>query len=141
MAAYTVTAANVLPTKGASTIVTLICGAAAITQGQAVSKKISDGTAILANAATSAETAACIGFACNSASPGQPISIDTSDQTYTHGLATPVVGTPVFLSGTTSGAVGPASDLASTWFPVCMGYTISSTQMSLNPSTGATAHA
>ena len=143
MADFTVTASAVIPTKGASTTVTKICGASAITQGKTVAINASDGTAILYIATTSPATSngVCIGVSVSSASPGQPLVIDTADQTFTHGLATPTIGTPIFAAGDNAGAMCPAADLVATWFPTLMGYSISSTQMTLNPTNGPTAHA
>jgi hypothetical protein len=120
MADYTVTAASVLASASAQTVVGK--AGATITAGQSVYKDSSDGewkladcdTASAANIATQGNN----GIALNGAADGQPITVALSDPDFTPGF-TMTVGTTVVISGT-AGGLAPDSDLAQDDYHVLM---------------------
>lgn len=116
MADISITAASVSKASGAQN--TGVAGGT-ITAGQSVYLDPSSNTIKLADAITSATTAACVGIALNGASTGQPLTYQTSGNINIG--ATLTIGAVYILSGANAGGVAPVADLTSTWFPVVLG--------------------
>lgn len=124
MAAYTLTPANSEP---GNTTVKFLYG----TFGEAVSagqpccysptyRDDRGGYRIMLADANNANRIPCIGIAACTGTDGTPAQVITYDEFYTHGL-TGVTAGDVIIVGATAGALHPASDLASGWYPmVCI---------------------
>lgn len=131
MANYTLTAANVFASTGA-TYDTVTAGET-ITAGQPVYydsgalDAANRPKAKLGDANASAATATIRGIAGNSASNNQPLRVITSDPAFTHGLTTVAAGDIIIVSAT-AGALAPAADLASGWYPTVAIVATSATQ-------------
>lgn len=113
MADLSITAANVL--KGANAIFQAGVSGATITAGQPVYLDSATGTYKLADANLSAAAATVVAISLNGASSGQPVSVLQEDDDFTPG-ATLVTGT-VYVLSATAGAICPAADLATGWYP------------------------
>lgn len=137
MAVITITAASVLPSTQAILNRQYNFGTG-VTQGQAVYLDVNN-LWQLANALTSATTAAVRGVAVNAGSSGQPATVCTSDPAFTVG-GTLTVGVPVIV-GSAGGALNPVTDVATGWFTAVVGMPISTTQLALAPIVGGQAHA
>lgn len=136
-AAYTLTAANVVPTANSSRFFGI--AGETITAGQPVYKSATDGKLYLVDA-NDATKIAIVGLAINSAAAGQTLGYTDNDATFTHGLATTAAG-DVIVCGSTAGALNPSADIASTWYPIVVGVAISATQMVLRIIQGTAAKA
>ncbi len=124
MADIAITAANVVKGAGA-TVVEGIAGAT-ITAGQVIYSDTANGGVMkLANAITSALTAAASGIALHGALTGQPIAYLSAGPLTCGG--TLVAGKPYYVSGTASGNLCPVADLTTTWIPCSLGYASSTT--------------
>ena len=137
MAAYSITAANVLASSQAIKDTSHNYGTT-VTQGQPVYLDV-NGLYQLSNTLTSATTAQCSGIALNAGSPNQPANVCLSDVAFTPGF-TLASGVPV-VCGSTAGALNPVSDLATGWFTTVVMVPISTTQAILKPVAGGAAHA
>lgn len=121
MANYTLTSSSVVPSTSA--LMRETTAGATIGAGQPIYLDSADldaqnrGKAKLADANASATTAAVVGLAANSASAGQPIRYIEEDSDYTHGLTSATAGDVVVLSAT-AGALCPAADIATGYYPV-----------------------
>lgn len=136
MADLTITAANVAKGANASPVSSFLAGAT-ITAGQAVYLDTTTNTIKLADADTLAASNA-FGVALNSASSGQPISIQRSGN-ITIG-ATVITGTAYYVS-TTAGGICLESDLSTGDFPTFLGFATSTTVIALDPRTCGVAKA
>jgi hypothetical protein len=114
MADLSVTAASVVPGARARTI-TGTAGAT-ITAGQLLYYDSSAGTYKLADANSSATTAAVVGIAANGAATGQPVNIITEDDDLTVG-ATLAMTAPVYCASPTAGGIAPVADLTTGDYP------------------------
>lgn len=128
MADLTITAASVAAGTNASKASSYLAGAD-ITAGQAVYLDTSTSTMKLADADTLAASAA-FGVALNSASTGQPITVQKQGN-ITIG-ATVVTGKAYYVS-TTAGAICLESDLSTGDFPHFLGFATSTTVIALDP--------
>mgnify|MGYP000926634326 FL=1 len=128
MADLTITAASVAAGTNASKVSSYLAGAD-ITAGQAVYLDTSTSTMKLADADTLAASAA-FGVALNSASTGQPITVQKQGN-ITIG-ATVVTGKAYYVS-TTAGAICLESDLSTGDFPHFLGFATSTTVIALDP--------
>ena len=128
MADLTITAASVAAGTNASKVSSYLAGAD-ITAGQAVYLDTSTSTMKLADAETLAASGA-FGVALNSASTGQPITVQKQGN-ITIG-ATVVTGKAYYVS-TTAGAICLESDLSTGDFPHFLGFATSTTVIALDP--------
>ena len=128
MADLTITAASVAAGTNASKVSSYLAGAD-ITAGQAVYLDTSTSTMKLADADTLAASAA-FGVALNSASTGQPITVQKQGN-ITIG-ATVVTGKAYYVS-TTAGAICLESDWSTGDFPHFLGLATSTTVIALDP--------
>ncbi len=117
MSDYAITAANVVHDANAQ-FDEQIAGVA-ITAGQVTYIDPATGTAKLANAVTSATTAAASGIALHAAAAGQPIRRQISGDINLGTTLT--VGVPVVVSGANSGGAAPVGDVASGWYTMILG--------------------
>lgn len=104
----------------------------AVTTGQLVYESSSDGRYYLAdaNVATKYKVAGVAGHAATAA--GQPLSIIYFDPALTIG-ATLSTTAPVYVASATAGGIAPSADIASGWYPVVVGVSISTTKIYFNP--------
>ncbi len=129
MADYSITAANVLQSSGA-TIVTGIAGAT-ITQGQVLYKDTADSNKLkLADANGSATIRLVAGIAVSAASPGQPVSYITKDPQFTPGYTIGAGEVPM-LASDTPGASAPDSDATTGDFVTVLGIGIGSDKINV----------
>lgn len=128
MADLTITAASVAAGTNASKVSSYLAGAS-ITAGDSVYLDASDNTIKLADADALASSAA-FGIALNSASAGQPITVQRSGN-ITIG-ATVVTGKAYYVS-TTAGKICLESDLSTGDFPHFLGFATSTTVIALDP--------
>lgn len=126
MADITVTAANVAAGSGAR--YRTVTAGATITAGQSVYRDPTTNTYKLADADASQTTARVVGVALDSASSGQPLTIQIGGK-YTAG-GTVVVGT-VYVQSGTAGGICPAADLASGDYATVIGVGVTSTLIKL----------
>ena len=140
MADVSVTAANVLASSRANKQVFVAGGT--ITAGQTVYMDATTNTVKLANANSTAATAACIGVALHAALAGQPLVVCLSDPVFTPGFTLSLAsatGGIYLVSGNTAGGVCAKADFASGWTPVPLILALSTTTGILSPMTGAAA--
>lgn len=125
-----ITAANFLPSADAL-YANGICGEA-VTTAQLVYESSADGRYYLAdgNVSTKYKVAGIAGHATTAA--GQPLSIIYFDPALTVG-ATLSTTAPVYVLSATAGGIAPSADIASGWYPVVIGVSISTTKMYFNP--------
>jgi len=126
MVDVTVTATEVLDASDT----TVIAGhfGEAVTAGQTVYLKASDGLYWLADADASADTAAAKGIAMNGGAAGQPCEVGIGG-TVDPGF-TVTVGTIYVLSGT-AGGIAPVADLASGDYVTIVGVGITASSLKL----------
>jgi len=117
MAALTITAASFVP--GVNAKIKQGIAGETVTQGQTAYLKTSDNRLYKASATTSAETALIVGLFANGASAGQPVDYVYEDDDLAVG-ATLVMTTPVYVAGTTAGAINPTADISTTWYPTVL---------------------
>jgi hypothetical protein len=133
MAAYSVTAANVLASASAK-VADGVAGAT-ITAGQPVYIDSGNGGVLKlsdANAAAPANTVD--GISLNAASSGQPIRYCRQDPSFTPGFT--IAAGAVVVVGEAAGALAPVGDLAAGWYPLVIGVGIGSNKIILNCITG-----
>ena len=121
MADVSVTAANVLASSRATKQV--YTAGATITAGQSVYFDSATNTVKLANANSTAATAAVIGVALHAALANQPVVICLADPAFTPGFTLSLAsatGGIYLLSGTNAGGICAKADFASGWTPVPM---------------------
>lgn len=123
MADVTFTAASVI--KGANAITAQGVAGETITAGLAVYLKASDNRYWIAHCETSVATAAAVGYALNSASAGQQITIQTDGDMTCDNLTLAVAGAVYILSA--SGKIAPHGDLAADDYITIMGVALSAT--------------
>lgn len=117
MADQSITAANVAASANAVKA-TAIAGEA-LTAGQVVYKRASDGKVLLADTdSVIAEVRQVYGIALNGAGANQPVQVVTEDPSFTPGF-TVTVGSTYVLSGT-AGAIAAHADLTSGDFPTIL---------------------
>lgn len=109
MADLSITAANVVPSTGASKLTAKVGAGTTITAGQLVYQETSGNTLLLANALTSADTAKVAGIAISGGSTGQYIVYVESDPALAFGSIL-TIGSVYMLSGSNSGGIISASD-------------------------------
>lgn len=127
MADLSITAASVV--RGSNALVENGIAGATITQGKTVYKEAASGQYKLADSdSATAEANAVYGIALNSASSGQPLTVQTGGD-ITIG-ATLTVGADYFLSET-AGGIQPGADVATAEKMVALGYAISATVLRL----------
>lgn len=104
----------------------------AVTTGQLVYESSADGRYYLAdaNVSTKYKVAGVAGHAATAA--GQPLSIIYFDPALQIG-ATLSTTAPVYVASATAGGIAPSADIASGWYPVVVGVSISTTKMYFNP--------
>jgi hypothetical protein len=133
-----ITAANVVPCAG-NNVNNQFTASVAITQGETVYLVAgSPSQWALAKSSGTATLAQCQGVALNSASAGQPLTVQTSGP-ITIG-ATVVVGGLYILSAT-AGLICPFADIATTNFVTLLGVASSATVIQLAPNPTGVAHA
>lgn len=125
-----ITASSFLPSSEAL-YANGLCGEA-VTTGQLVYESTADGRYYLAdaNVSTKWKVAGIAGHATTAA--GQPLSIIYFDPALTVG-ATLSTTAPVYVLSATAGGIAPSADIASGWYPVVVGVSISTTKMYFNP--------
>ncbi len=121
MAAYTITAAEVLPRTNTQT--KLVIAGEAVTAGQSVYEKPADGRYWLCQADGNADECKFKGIALGAAAAGQPfvLAYDGEVQLDSTTLTNAAVGDLVVL-GPTAGALHPSGDLSSTNRVTLCGY-------------------
>ncbi len=135
MADLVITPANVLSQPGANA--SEGTAGVAITAGQMLYKNASDGKMYLADANLSLAAATALGIALHAAAIGQPIRYQIAGDIALGAILT--VGAIYVLSATdASGAIAPAADLASGWFPMVVGIAWSTSVMTLVMATQGT---
>ncbi len=122
MADIAITAANVVKGSGAST--SSGTAGASITAGQTLYLDSATNTLKLADANSTAATAACVGIALHAASSNQPIQYLTQGPITIGGTLTAGV---FYIASATAGGVAPASDATTGWIPCQLGYASSTT--------------
>jgi hypothetical protein len=133
MAAYSITAANVL--AGASAQVGEGIAGTTITAGQPVYIDTADSNKIKISSSTGvAPVCTTVGLAQHGASAGQPIQYARKDNDFTPGFT--VAAGDVVIVGVT-GALHPVADMVSTWKPLVVGVGIGSNKIILNAIPGA----
>lgn len=115
MADLTITAANVDPVDG-YTSVTVIAGAA-ITAGQVCYLDTSN-LAQLSDANASAVTAAVKGIALNNAAANQPVTLMTAGDL---DVGASLTVSETYILSATAGGIAPIADLASGWYVIHLG--------------------
>ena len=128
MAVLTITAASVAPSSSTESRTKSGIAGVAITQGQSIYLDSTTSTLLLADADVLVSAAAS-GIALNAASPGQPVTYQSSGP-MTIG-ATVVVGTAYYVA-TTAGGICLESDLASGDFATFLGFATSTTVLDLD---------
>ena len=117
MAAFSVTAANVLHSSSA-TIFTGTAGAT-ITQGQPLYLDTTSNTYKLANALNANSASNCAGIAMVGASNGQDMVICSRDPNFAPGFA--IAAGNFVLVGNVAGALQPVEDRATGWYVTSLG--------------------
>lgn len=138
MAAISITAANVIASANAQRIRGYNAGAT-ITAGQAVYLD-SSSTWQLTDADLSATAADCVGIAENGASAGQPLSVVTSDPSFTLG-GTVAAGDTIYTSPTAGGVTKTQADLVTGVYTTILGVAISATKVNLQIIKSSVTHA
>ena len=136
MADLSITAASVVP--GSRARILPGTAGATITAGQTVYLDSTTNTYKLADANSSAATAAVVGIAMNGASAGQPISVNVEDDDLTVG-ATLSMSAPVYVQSATAGGIAPSADIAAGWYPSVLFIAKSTTKAILKPFRGSAA--
>lgn len=132
MAAYSITAANVL-TSATATFGDGIAGAT-ITAGQPVYVDTADANKIKITSATGVGAVrTTVGLATHGASAGQPLKYVRKDNDFAPGF-TMAIGDVIIVGP--AGALHPVADLAATWFPLVVGVAISTTKAIINATPG-----
>lgn len=127
---YTVTAASVLSSIGASSK-TGVAGAT-ITAGQYLYvDTANDNVLKLADANGNALQRVVAGVALHGSASGQPIKYTSVDPDFTPGFTTAATGDIVILASDNAGAAAPASDATSGDYVTVVGVMSSSTKMNL----------
>lgn len=134
MADVVITAANVLPSSGAT--LQRVTFGEAITQGQPVFKKAADGLYYLADANDATKLPAQ-GIACTAGAAGQPGVICTDDPLFTPGFT--IAAGDVCIVSANSGAVAPIADYASTDVFTTLLYGVGNNQAKLQITTSGVA--
>jgi hypothetical protein len=122
LADLTITAANVAKGTGASTA-SGIAGVT-ITAGQSVYLDSATSTIKLADADSSATTAATVGIALHGSLAGQPITYQVSGQITVGGTMT---AGKLYVVSATAGGIAPSADLTTGWRTSLLGIAISTT--------------
>lgn len=117
MAAFSITAANVLHSSSA----TVFTGTAGdtITQGQPLYLNTTTNTYKLANALNAGSASNCAGIAMVAASNGQDMVICSRDPNFAPGYA--IVAGNIALVGNVAGAVQPYEDRTTGWYVTSLG--------------------
>lgn len=117
MSAISITAANVAVVSGAT--ITRGTAGATFTAGQTAYLDSATNTFKLCDADASSAAATCVGIALNGASSGQPLALCTAGDLTIGGSAL-TIGI-VYGTGSTAGAINPASDQTTNWYPCVLG--------------------
>jgi len=126
-----ITASSFLPSANAK-YANGLCGAA-ISAGALVYQSTADSRYYAADANASAATAKVAGIAGHATTAaGQPIAVIYEDPELTVG-ATLSTTAPVYVLSATAGGIAPSADIASGWYPVIVGVSISTTKMYFKP--------
>ena len=137
MADLSITAANVLPSTSAITVTGVLHSGVTVTQGQAL-YQYADGTIGLADSNGASPANTFYGIALSAGSPGQKITIATSDTGgFTFG-ASVSAGDPIYLSNTPGALTKTYSDIASGSTVIVIGGALTSTTINLTPVTYGT---
>jgi len=127
MADVSFTAASVI--KGANAITLEGTSGETVTAGLFVYLKAADSRYWIADTATSAATAACVGIALNAASAGQAITIQTAGDVTVDNLSLAAADCNYILSA--AGKCAPAADLAADDYVTNIGAALSTTSLRL----------
>lgn len=136
MADATITAANVVPSASA-TLVKVTFGEA-VTQGQPVYKKASDGLYYKADGNDSTKIPVA-GIACSAVSANQPGVICTDDPAFTPGFT--IAAGDVYILSATAGGVAPVADYATGSYFTTLMYGIGNNQAKIAITTSGVAKA
>lgn len=126
-----ITASSFLPSSSAKYANGL--AGAAISAGALVYQSTADSRYYAADANASLATTKVAGIAGHATTAaGQPIAVIYEDPELTVG-ATLSMTAPVYVLSATAGGIAPSADIASGWYPVVVGVSISTTKMYFKP--------
>lgn len=129
MAAITVTASAVIP--GTTARLEDFIAGEAVTAGQPVYIKASDGKAYKADANASSEAAGAKGIAVNSApGAGQPLKVQTAG---TLAFGAILTNGEIYCVGATAGDIVPEGDLTTGWYVTILGVATSTSNLEIIP--------